>query len=41
MTHQAPGQAGDPNAGHKMSEAHASHDRNAGHSVAVFRDKFC
>src|SRR2546426_10022239 len=27
-------------AGHKMSEAHASHDRHAGHSVAMFRDKF-
>ena len=23
-----------------MSEAHASHDRHAGHSVAIFRDKF-
>jgi Cu2+-exporting ATPase len=23
-----------------MSEAHASHDRDAGHSVAMFRDKF-
>src|SRR6202158_826880 len=30
----------DPHAGHKMSEAHASHDRHAGHSVAMFRDKF-
>src|SRR2546429_5079382 len=27
-------------AGHKMSETHASHDRHAGHSVAMFRDKF-
>src|SRR2546429_2733205 len=27
-------------AGHKMSDAHASHDRHAGHSVAMFRDKF-
>ncbi len=26
--------------GHKMSDAHASHDRHAGHSVAMFRDKF-
>src|SRR5437867_8392234 len=25
---------------HKISEAHASHDRHAGHSVATFRDKF-
>ena len=38
--HQAHGQAADPHAGHKMSEAHASHDRHAGHSVATFRDKF-
>src|SRR6266702_6607022 len=30
----------DPHAGHKISEAHASHDRHAGHSVAMFRDKF-
>src|ERR1700680_895229 len=30
----------DQHAGHKMSEAHASHDRHAGHSVAMFRDKF-
>src|SRR5216684_1015733 len=27
-------------AGLKMSDAHASHDRHAGHSVAMFRDKF-
>ena len=40
MTHQAHGQAADPHAGHKMSDAHASHDRHAGHSVAMFRDKF-
>jgi P-type Cu2+ transporter len=29
-----------PHAGHKMSGADASHDRHAGHSVAMFRDKF-
>jgi Cu2+-exporting ATPase len=34
MTHD------DPRAGHRMSEDHASHDRHAGHSVAMFRDKF-
>src|SRR5258705_11339771 len=39
MTHNA-GQVADQHAGHKMSEAHASHDRHAGHSVAMFRDKF-
>src|SRR6202051_4069304 len=26
--------------GHEMPAAHASHDRHAGHSVAMFRDKF-
>jgi Cu2+-exporting ATPase len=40
MTHAAHGQTADPHAGHKMSDAHASHDRRAGHSVARFRDKF-
>jgi Cu2+-exporting ATPase len=30
----------DPHAGHKMSDDHGSHDRHAGHSVAMFRDKF-
>ena len=30
----------DPNAGDKMSGRHAGHDRHAGHSVAMFRDKF-
>jgi len=27
-------------AGHNMSDVHGSHDRHAGHSVAMFRDKF-
>src|SRR5882762_5218092 len=40
MTHDAHGQAADPHAGHKMSETDVSHDRHAGHSVAMFRDKF-
>lgn len=30
----------DPHAGHERSEGRASHDRHAGHSVAMFRDKF-
>jgi Cu2+-exporting ATPase len=30
----------DPQAGRKMSDMHGSHDRHAGHSVAMFRDKF-
>jgi Cu2+-exporting ATPase len=34
------GQASDPHASHKMSDTHGSHDRHAGHSVAMFRDKF-
>jgi Cu2+-exporting ATPase len=40
MTHEAHGQEADPHAGHKMSRAHGNHDRHAGHSVAMFRDKF-
>jgi P-type Cu2+ transporter len=40
MTHEGHGQAPDPHAGMKMSGAHSSHDRHAGHSVAMFRDKF-
>jgi Cu2+-exporting ATPase len=33
-------QASDAHAGHRMSDLHAGHDRHAGHSVAMFRDKF-
>jgi P-type Cu2+ transporter len=40
MTHKDHGQASDPHAGHKMSDVHGRHDRHAGHSVAMFRDKF-
>ena len=40
MTHEGHGQAGDPHAGSKMSGAHGNPDRHAGHSVAMFRDKF-
>jgi Cu2+-exporting ATPase len=29
-----------PHAGHNMADTHGSHDRHAGHSVAMFRDKF-
>src|SRR6195256_6200977 len=39
MTHQKR-EAVDQHDGHKISDAHASHDRHAGHSVAMFRDKF-
>ena len=30
----------EPHTGHNMSDIHASHDRHAGHAVAMFRDKF-
>ena len=40
ITHKNPGQTSDAHAGHKMSDTHGSHDRHAGHSVAMFRDKF-
>src|SRR5450759_2915471 len=40
MTHEGHGQGADLHAGHKMSGAHGNHDRHAGHSVAMFRDKF-
>jgi P-type Cu2+ transporter len=40
MTHKDHRPAPDPHAGHKMSGTHGSHDRHAGHSVAMFRDKF-
>src|SRR5271154_6328651 len=39
-THDDHGQTSDPRADHKMSAIHGSHDRHAGHSVAMFRDKF-
>src|ERR1700688_1685394 len=40
MSHSDHQAMADPHAGHKMSDAHGSHDRDAGHSVAMFRDKF-
>ena len=33
-------QASERHPGHQMPDVHASHDRHAGHSVAMFRDKF-
>src|ERR1700674_4734132 len=39
-THHDHGQESDPRADHKMSDMHTSNDRHAGHSVAMFRDKF-
>ncbi len=40
MRHETHRQAADPHAEHSMSTMHGSHDRHAGHSVAMFRDKF-
>ena len=40
MTRQVYEEAAGPHAGHKMLEAHMGHDLHAGHSVAMFRDKF-
>jgi len=39
-THADHGHPSDPHAGHKMTDDQGSHDRHAGHSVAMFRDKF-
>src|SRR6266478_5661933 len=39
-THSNHTQALDPHVDRKMSGMHGSHDRHAGHSVAMFRDKF-
>src|SRR5438552_14288642 len=38
--HADHGRASDPHAGRKMSDLHEAHDRHAGHSAAMFRDKF-
>jgi P-type Cu2+ transporter len=40
MRHKDRGGASGPHTGHKMSDMHVSHDRHAGHSVVMFRDKF-
>jgi P-type Cu2+ transporter len=40
MTHKDNGKESDPRAGHKMSDIQATHDPHAGHSAAMFRDKF-
>src|SRR5438067_4397597 len=40
MKHHAHKEPAHIHLGHKMSEAHAAHDRHAGHSVAMFREKF-
>jgi Cu2+-exporting ATPase len=38
--HDDHGQESDPHAGHKMADMQGGHDRHAGHSVVMFRDKF-
>ena len=40
IANDAHGKATDPHHDHIGSAAHGSHDRHAGHSVAMFRDKF-
>jgi len=40
MTRETHRQAADPHAAHNKSTMHENHDRHAGHSVAMFRDKF-
>ena len=40
MRHETHRQAADPHAGHNMSTMHGNNDRHAGHSFAIFRDKF-
>ena len=40
MTYEVHKQAAALHAGHKMPEFHGGHDRHAGHSVSMFRDKF-
>src|SRR6202795_1202844 len=39
-TREDHGHPSDPHAAHKMPDIHRSHDRHAGHSVALFADKF-
>ncbi|MGH8132705.1 MAG: heavy metal translocating P-type ATPase [Steroidobacteraceae bacterium] len=39
-THKDHEQGRNPHAGHRMAGTHGGHDRHAGHSVAMFRDKF-
>ena len=40
MTQHNHQQINEPDMGHSVSDIHASHDRHAGHSVVMFRDKF-
>ncbi len=40
MKRESHGRSADSHVEHKTSHPHVSHDRHAGHSVAIFRDKF-
>ena len=40
VTHHDHGHTSNPHGGHPMSQDHGRHDRHAGHSVEMFRDKF-
>jgi Cu2+-exporting ATPase len=40
MTHEEHVQMTEAHSGHKLPDANGGHDRHAGHSVAMFRDKF-
>src|SRR6476661_1601357 len=40
IVNDAHGKTPDPQRDHNMSATHGNHDRHAGHSVAMFRDKF-
>jgi P-type Cu2+ transporter len=40
MAHHDHAQTIDPHSAHKMAESHMGHDHHAGHSAAMFRDKF-
>jgi len=40
MTRHDHQQLTEPHTGHNLSDIHVGHDRHAGHSVAMFRDKF-
>lgn len=40
MAHESHGRAVDQHHAHEKLSTHGNHDRHAGHSVAMFRDKF-
>jgi len=40
IANETHGNTANPHHDHKMSATQGNHDRHAGHSVAMFRDKF-